>query len=57
MNFQIRSLAELPHINAELHYLIPMTERPRNYACEPPAGIPRSNTAHETHTMPIHDVR
>ena len=57
MNSQIRSIAELPHVEGELHYLVPMTERPRNYACEPPAGVPRSNAAHENHTLPIHDAR
>jgi hypothetical protein len=57
MNSRIRTIGALPHVDAGLNYLLPMTERPRNYACEPPAGIPRSNTAHETYTMPIHDVR
>ena len=57
MNAHIRPIADLPRVEADLHYLAPMSERPRNYASEPPAGVPRSNTAPETHTMPIHDVR
>jgi hypothetical protein len=47
----------LPYVEAELRYLIPMAERPRNYTFEPPAGVPRSNTAHETHIVPIYNVR
>jgi hypothetical protein len=46
-----------PHVDAELHYLGKMTERPRNYTFEPPPGVPRSNTVHETHRVPIYDLR
>jgi hypothetical protein len=42
---------------AELNYLGPMSERPRNYVTEPPAGIPQSNTTRNTRTVPIHDAR
>jgi hypothetical protein len=38
-------------------YLSRMTERPRNYTYDPPPGVPRSNAVHETHVMPIHDLR
>jgi hypothetical protein len=34
-----------------------MQERPRNYAFDPPLGLPRSNTVHETHRVSIHSVR
>ena len=47
----------LPHIEATLNYLAPMTERPRNYTFDPPPGIPRSNSERETHIVAIHDVR
>jgi hypothetical protein len=47
----------LSHVDADLHYLSPMTERPRNYTFDPPPGVARSNTAHETHRVPIHSVR
>jgi hypothetical protein len=57
MNAPFRSLSTLPHVDAALNYLAPMIERPRNYACEPPAGVPRSNTAHQTHIVPILDAR
>ena len=52
-----RPARDLPHVQAELHYLAPMTERPRNYTYDPPPGVPRSNTVHETHIVPIHDLR
>lgn len=57
MNAHIRSLSHLAHVDAALNYLAPMTERPRNYACEPPVGVPRSNTLPETHRVPIYDAR
>ena len=57
MNAYVRPISVLPHVDATLNYLAPMADRPRNYASEPPAGVPRSNTVPETHTMPIHDVR
>jgi hypothetical protein len=48
---------DLPHVEADLHYLSPMPERPRNYTFDPPLGVPRSNTVHETHRVSIHSVR
>jgi len=52
-----RTILELPHVDAEFYYLVPMAERPRNYTYEPPAGVPRSNTVGEAHTLAVHDVR
>ena len=52
-----RPAFDLAYVEADLHYLVPMTERPRNYTFDPPPGVVRSNTAHETHRMPIYDVR
>ena len=57
MNSTLRKPAEWPYVVAELNYLAAMAERPRNYASEPPAGVPRSNAAPETHQVPIYDVR
>lgn len=48
---------DLPYVEAALNYLSPMTERPRNYTFDPPPRVPRSNTVHETHRMPIYDAR
>lgn len=52
-----RPVLDLPHVEAELHYLGRMTERPRNYTFDLPAGVPRSNAVHETHVVPIYDLR
>jgi hypothetical protein len=54
---ELHDRLDLPYVEAELHYLSRMTERPRNYTFEPPPGVPRSNTVHETHIVPIHDLR
>jgi hypothetical protein len=51
------TLTELPSVEAELNYLVPMAERPRYYAFDPPAGTPRSNSTHEAHRVAIRDVR
>lgn len=48
---------DLPHVEAELHYLGRMTERPRNYTFDPPSGVPRSNIVSETHVVPVYDIR
>jgi hypothetical protein len=47
----------LPQIEAALHYLAPMAERPRNYTYDPPPGVPRSNSEAETHVVPILSAR
>lgn len=52
-----RPASERSHVEADLNYLSEMTERPRNYTFDPPPGVPRSNTVHETHRLPIYDVR
>jgi len=57
MNQAISRIDTLPAVEAEIHYLARMAERPRNYTYEPPAGIPRSNIQPETHIVPIRDVR
>lgn len=48
---------ELPFVEADLHYLVPMAERPVNYTYEPPSGIPRQNGAYKAFRLPIHDAR
>jgi len=49
--------AGLPHVDAELHYLGRMTERPRNYTFDPPPGVAKSNIVSESHVVPIYDAR
>lgn len=50
-------LSNLSHVTADMNYLVPMTERPRNYTFEPPAGVPRTNADHEAHAVKIRDAR
>ena len=52
-----RTRSTCPTSKPTLNYLAPMTERPRNYTFDPPPGVPRSNSAHEAHIVPIHDAR
>jgi hypothetical protein len=57
MNASAARTGHLPHVEATLNYLAPMAERPRNYTFDPPPGVPRSNSTHEAHRVPIHDAR
>ena len=57
MSLQANIVATLPHVLADMNYLGPMSERPRNYTFEPPAGVPQSNVVNETHQVAIRDAR
>lgn len=57
MNVKVDPSIELPTIVAELNYLAPMTERPRNYTYDPPPGVPRSNVVAEPHQVAVSDLR
>jgi hypothetical protein len=57
MSLDSTTIERLPAVEAELNYLAPTNERPRNYASDPPAGEPRTNTVNEPHKLPIHDAR
>ena len=57
MSLQSSIIANLASVQADMNYLAPMLERPRNYTFEPPPGVPRSNTVHIAHRVPIHDAR
>ncbi|MDZ8070005.1 MAG: CmcJ/NvfI family oxidoreductase [Nostoc sp. DedQUE08] len=48
---------ELPSVEANLTYLVPMAEKPVNYTYEPPTGIPRTNATYQTHKLPIYNAR
>ncbi len=48
---------QLPYVEAELNYIVPMAERPRYYAYEPSPSDPPPNMVHAAHTMRIHDMR
>lgn len=53
----IETLARLPHVVADMNYLVPMAARPRTYTFDPPVGVPRSNTEHAAHPVAIRDAR
>jgi|SRR5665213_3275989 len=57
MGLQNEKIAALSFVTADLNYLGPTRDRPRNYTYEPPAGEPRSNIVPEPHALPIHDAR
>jgi hypothetical protein len=57
MSLQSSIIANLASVQADLNYLAPTLERPRNYTFEPPAGVPWSNAVHEAHRVAIHDAR
>ena len=57
MSLQATVVANLPRVEADMNYLAPMLDRPRNYTYEPPAGVPRSNAVNEPHRVTIHDAR
>jgi len=48
---------DLPYVEANLTYLVPMAEKPVNYTYEPPAGIRRTNATFATHNLPIYNAR
>src|SRR5919197_4403730 len=48
---------DLPQVSAVLNYLVPMSDKPRSLAYEPPPGVPQTNMILEGHKVDIHDVR
>jgi hypothetical protein len=57
MNVRADATIALDAIEAELNYLGPMAEKPRNYTYDPPAGVPRSNIVTEPHKVKIRNAR
>jgi len=47
----------LPYVEANLNYLVPMAEKPVNYTYEPPSGTLRSNTTYEIQKQRIYNAR
>ena len=41
MSLQSSIIANLSSVQADMNYLAPMLERPRNYTYEPPPGVPK----------------
>lgn len=57
MSWAHETIDVLPAVEAALNYLVPMAERPRNYATEPPPGEPVTNTRHEARRVSIRNAR
>lgn len=51
------AIESLPHIEGRLSYVVGGTERPRNYADDPPPGAPQSTARYEDHTVAIRNLR
>ncbi len=49
--------AEIEQVVGEFNYLVPMSEKPRTLAYDPPAGVARTNAVHEVHRVPVRDLR
>ena len=47
----------LEHVDADIHYLAPDSERPTNYMYRPPEGVAARTGTYAKHTMPIHNAR
>lgn len=48
---------DLPSVEANLHYLVPMLEKPISYTYEPPSGVPRQNGLYQPQNLPIRNAR
>lgn len=50
-------VAELPYVEANLTYIVRPTEKPINYAYEPPPDTLQRSATPDVHTVPIYDGR
>jgi hypothetical protein len=57
MSLQSGIIANLATVQADMNYIAPMLERPRNYTFEPPPGVPRSNVVNDARRVAVHDAR
>jgi len=57
MDMQLEAAEKLASVEGVLNFLKPMRDKPREYAYEPPAGIPRSNVTIDPQTVRIRDMR
>ena len=57
MSLDSSIVASLPAVEADLNYTVPMAERARDYAYDPPPGVPHSNTTLEARRFAIRDIR
>jgi hypothetical protein len=54
---QERADAEVEVVKARLHYLADATQKPVNYAYDPPTGVPRSSGERVAQNVAIRDGR
>lgn len=47
----------LPHVDATLSYIEPMSGKPRSLEYEPPPGVARTTAVYQEHAVTIRDVR
>ena len=57
MDMQLDTIEKLPAVDGVLNFMLPMRDKPREYAYDPPAGVPRSNVTIDPHTVRISDMR
>ena len=53
----VSTIGQLPHVDAALSYIEPMSDKPRSLEYEPPPGVPRTTAVYRDHTVTIRDVR
>jgi hypothetical protein len=51
------TIGHLPHVEAELAYIVPTPHKPRSLEYEPPAGMPDTTAIHRDYTVTIRDLR
>ena len=57
MDMQLDTIEKLPAVDGVLNFMLPMRDKPREYAYDPPAGVPRSNVTIDPHAVRISDMR
>jgi hypothetical protein len=51
------AVLDQPTLQADLNYMVPMSERPRTYTFDPPPGVPAFNAAYAAHRVAVRDIR
>jgi hypothetical protein len=51
------AIDQLPRVEAALHYIEPMSDKPRSLEYEPPPGVTRTTAIYRDFTVTIRDVR
>ncbi|MBW4444651.1 MAG: methyltransferase [Plectolyngbya sp. WJT66-NPBG17] len=52
-----RTSENLPSVEADIYYLVPMADKPIIYTYEPPPGVPQYNGTYIAHRLPIYNAR